>query len=55
MVAPGVVQLIVTLCAEVYVPATSEKVGVATTGKVTLPATLIVFVVVPDVAVIVSL
>ena len=32
MLAPSVVQLMVTLCSEVYVPAAGEKVGVAATG-----------------------
>ncbi len=32
IVAPGVAQLMVTLCGEVYVPPSGTKVGVATTS-----------------------
>jgi hypothetical protein len=39
MLAPAVVELIVTVCAEVYVPATGENVGVATTLCVAVKST----------------
>jgi len=45
MVAPGVVSLMVTDCPGAYVPAASEMAGVAATGRISVPVSLIVDVV----------